>query len=167
MWKKLNLRLKRINRGAYPKHLLTECKSALCLFGAGFYGASDGIHMYDADISHVTIVDHDVTKIHDMEAIYPKHWLFDAFDVFEWVEHTVELNLPKWDIVSIDPPTPHIPRCVDQLDVFVSLAKKYVTLTTYNEYLHKLETNYNVIDVIDRSKVALTSVVALDVERQF
>lgn len=160
----MSLQLSEISRAAYHVKLLEECSSGLCLFGAGFYGGCDGIHMYDADLIHVTVVDNDDEKMALMESLYPKYWSFDVFDVFEWVEHILELGLPKWDIVSVDPPTALIPTCLAQLDSFLSLSNKYVTLTTYNEYISKLELNYHVIDIIDRSRVGLTSVVAVAVE---
>lgn len=167
MWKRLSLQLSDIGRAQYPVNLLKDCQSGLCLFGAGFYGGSDAIHMYDTGLSHVNVVDIDRAKINVMQNIYPSSWVFSVDDVFEWVRTIVKLRLVTWDIVSIDPPTALIDRCLDELVIFSALAKKYVTLTTYPDHIPKLEEEYRVIDITDRSRVARTVVVALAVEGRF
>ena len=154
----MSLTLDVINRTPYHIDLLEDCSTGLCLFGAGFYGAHDSIHMLDAGIKNVHVVDIDLEKLKVMESIYPKKWMFTDADVFEWIQNAKDMGL-YWDVVSIDPPTALLDKCAGMLDLFMPLAEKYIMLTTWEECLYDLKQKYDVINTVGRSR-AVRSVVA-------
>lgn len=125
----------------YPVRLLENCDSGLCLFGAGFYGANDAIHLYYADMPYVQIVDIDANKLSEMEAAYPKEWVFTTADVKEWVPIVANASLLSWDIVSVDAPTQLFRWVLDNLDTIAKLANKYLVITMYADLEEEVRTD--------------------------
>lgn len=91
-------------RRAYPIDVLSGLRSGLLLFGAGFYGATDGIRFLDAGLIDVSVVDLDSMRLGVMRALYPSTWTFVIGDVWDWLREAREGGM-KWDIVSLDPPS--------------------------------------------------------------
>lgn len=111
----------------YPTHLLPKEGTALALFGAGFYGWNDVIHMAHLDID---CVDVDGLKLEQMAAIYDR---FRAHEDDAW-EFASANQGRKWDVVSVDPFFSHdAERAWDTLDLWVSLASRLVTLTVRHD----------------------------------
>ena len=121
-----------ITPNLYPTDILKECKTGLCLFGAGFLGANDCIHMHNAKLN-VTVLDIDDKKLKEMEELYPKKWTFLMSNATEWVPNTVNNGVLKWDIVSVDAPTNMFEWVRDNFDLIARLANKYLVVTMYKE----------------------------------
>jgi len=115
----------RRNAGPYPTDLLKDCASALLLFGAGFLGMNDGIHMADAGL-FACVVDIDRPRLEHMAKIYPSDWMFVESDAWEFAERCGT----KFDIVSVDNFTGDAETPVlTSLSLWCSLAVKLVTVT--------------------------------------
>lgn len=111
--------------GPYPTDLLEGCGAALLLFGAGFLGMNDGIHIADAGM-YAVVVDIDRHKLEAMQRIYPSDWAFIEADAWECAEHLDS----KFDVVSVDNYTGDSERPVlESLHLWCSLAIKLVTVT--------------------------------------
>lgn len=132
------MNLSDIKPNTFPKDLLQDCESGLCLFGAGFYGANDAIHMFKAGMRDVTIMDTDRQKIAAMVKMYPHEWYFLGHDVFDWLESIVDYYKDPylWDIVVVDPPLSLIHDVCANLDKFLALASKYLVLTVSSMHTH-------------------------------
>jgi len=127
------LNLYDIKPNLYPTDILKGCKTGLCLFGAGFYGANDGIHMHNANMKKITVVDIDAEKIQEMKALYPAKDVFLVSDVTEWVPNTASAGVLTWDIVSVDSPTNMFEWVRDNFDTIATLANKYLVVTMYSD----------------------------------
>jgi hypothetical protein len=117
----------RARSGPYPKELLPGCETALVLFGAAFLGANDAIHLADAGIAAVTVVDIDGDRLERMRALYPPTWRFVAADAFAFSATEREAGA-RYDLLSIDPFTGLMPRCREHLPVFLELARRALVL---------------------------------------
>lgn len=150
--------LSEIPRNDYPTEYLKECHSALCLFGAGFHGANDVIHMYDADVRSVSVVDIDEEKMDWMKIEYPMRYKYYNQDVFDFIN---SVKGPTWDIVSVDPPTALFNKCLERLPELMWLSNKYVAITCWDQHLQtSIFDNFDVVSRTIRSYSAM-SVVAL------
>ena len=127
------MNLEQLRPNLYPTYLLDKCDSGLCLFGAGFYGANDAIHMYNAGLDFVSVVDSDDEKVKVMEAMYPHRWSFLTSDVTTWVPNVANNSFLNWDIVSVDSPTNMFSWVIDNLGVIAKLSNKYVVVTMHTE----------------------------------
>jgi hypothetical protein len=148
-----------ITPNKFPKHLLPHCDSGLCLFGAGFYGANDAIHMYIEDIKRVDIVDIDEQKMKEMSKTYTTGWGFTVMDVVQWIDEWAVGA--TWDIVSVDPPVAMQEWCIFNLKAICNLANKYVVLSTNDQWAEWLTEEYSVKEVLRRS--ANTYLIVLEV----
>ena len=139
-------------RAVFPTDLLAGQETALLLFCAGFYGRSDGIHVWDAGIPHVTGVDIDGTKLDVMRMLYPGWTLIEA-DVYSWASRQSMFTVistaaipvtPPWDIVILDPQINQAERCYELLPLWCKLARNAVVLGTMRgtierDHLHRLD----------------------------
>lgn len=87
----------------YPTELLPGHESALMLFCAGFWGASDCIHVADAGVRRVIGVDLDTERVVAMQRLYPSSWHWVLQDAFRYAEHAAGQER-SWDLVGVDPP---------------------------------------------------------------
>lgn len=111
--------------GPYPSNLLKGCETALLLFGAGFLGMNDGIHMVDAGISAV-VVDIDESKLLKMANLYPDDWTFVKADAW-WMAERLDST---FDVVSVDNFTGDSEAPVlASLGLWCRLANRLVTVT--------------------------------------
>ena len=115
----------RQNAGPYPVDLLEGCETALLLFGAGFLGLNDGIHIADAGLD-AFVIDIDREKLEHMVKLYPKTWTFCEADAW-WFAENVNA---QFDVVSVDNYTgdAEVP-VLASLPLWCSLARKVVTVT--------------------------------------
>lgn len=123
--------LEEIRRQArpYPTHLLPETGTALALFGAGFHGWNDVIHMAHLDVD---CVDLDAAKLAEMTAIYgPDRFRAHQQDAWDFAE----TNRGRvWDVVSVDPFfSIDAERAWETVDLWCALASRLVTLTVRDE----------------------------------
>jgi hypothetical protein len=115
----------------YPSHLLEGCKSGLCLFAAAFLGHNDAIHFAEAGIDTMC-VDTDRERLREMAALYPDSWSFQAADAWQFAE--IWSGGFQWDAVSVDTWTGDLMlRALGSLDLWCSLARKFVTCTITHE----------------------------------
>lgn len=157
------MKLSDIRPNVYPIDILTECDSGLCLFGAGFYGRNDAIHMYNAGIKRCTVLDIDEKKIHDMIEMYPISWVIQPTDVLRWVPNTANSGLLTWDIVSVDAPTNLFEWVRDNFDDLVKLTNKYLVITMYDDMAHSVAYFCDNLDVelVDQVNRSLSSLISL------
>lgn len=117
----------RAHANPYPTEILAGRDSALVLFGAAFLGVNDVIHMANAGISYVTVVDIDIGKLGTMRTLYRDDWEFVAADALAFAE-TQHQTGAHYDVVSVDPFTNLMPRCRTHLPTFCALARHSVVL---------------------------------------
>ena len=158
------LKLSELQPNVYPVHLLMDCDSGLCLFGAGFYGANDAIHMFHTSMPYVHVVDNDVWKMNEMRVMYPSEWVFSTADVTTWVPNVASASVLSWDIVSVDSPQNMFDWCWNNIDDLLKLANKYAVLTTSDFYIDRwTDTDEWVMaGLVNRSTKALTSLVIFE-----
>lgn len=117
-----------LNAGAvFPGPLLKDCDTALVMFAAGFYGMQDAYWIADAGLT-ATCVDADGDKLEAMRRLYPDDWRFVRHDVYTFPDGEPEGS--QWDVVSLDPWTNEFSRCAEYVDLWCSLARRFVFLGT-------------------------------------
>ena len=158
------MKLSDLKPNVYPTDLLEDCTSGLCLFGAGFYGANDAIHMHNANISHVTVVDTDTEKLAVMSSMYGPGWILILNDVTTWVPNIANSGVLSWDIVSVDAPANMFDWCWNSIDLLCALANKYVVLTTYDSMVDRwVNTDeWRFVAIYSRSSKELISLMVLE-----
>lgn len=109
--------------GAYPTEHLVGCEDALILFAAGFLGRNDGYWIAEAGLT-ATCVDIDDVQLRRMRDLYPPGWRFVCGDVF--VE--CNLSLEMFDVVSADPPSNLAARCLEELPLLLSCARRLAVI---------------------------------------
>jgi len=109
----------------YPAEMLQPGSTGLCLFAAAFLGVNDAIHMAARNM-HVTCVDTDLDRLHQMANIYPPSWNFMVSDAWRFARE----SRSRWDYVSVDTFTGDATdRSLRSLELWCSLARKAVTIT--------------------------------------
>ncbi len=111
---------------SYPRDILADCRTALILFAAGFYGRQDGYWIAAAGIA-ADCVDVDADRLEVMRRIYPDDWTFMTGDVYGFMPHLAD---GEWDLVSVDCPTGHFDRCAEMIAEFCAKSRRYVVLGT-------------------------------------
>jgi hypothetical protein len=113
----------------YPTHLLEGCEIGLVLFAAAFLGHNDAVHFAEAGLE-TTCIDIDRERLFEMRGMYPDIWTFLNTDAFLWAR-LMKAGRQKWDVVSADTfAGSAMRRSLDSLDLWCSLARKVVTVTT-------------------------------------
>lgn len=111
--------------GPYPTDKLQGCETALLLFGAGFLGMNDAIHVADAGM-HGTVVDTDREMLERMLPLYPADWVFVEGDAWWFAEHIGA----SFDVVSVDCFTGDAELKAHQtIGRWCSMASRLVTMT--------------------------------------
>jgi hypothetical protein len=115
----------------YPSYLLPRGGTALSLFGAGFHGWNDVIHMARKEME-ITCVDVDGGKLAEMADIYDR-FIGVEEDAWKFAENaTREGNY--WDVVSVDPFFGDAAeRAWETLYLWTGLAASAVTLTVKSD----------------------------------
>lgn len=92
-----------------------------------------------------------------MSKIYPDDWDFVCQDAFEFAQVTDR----RWDLVSVDPFTNLIDRCMNNVHLWTALANRYVTLCCFpSSGVECPPEGWKAIDQITRSKSVDWSVLA-------
>jgi len=115
------------NPATFPTDLLPGIDSALALFGAGFLGRNDVVHLWAAGVPNVVVVDTDEGKIEEMARLYERPawtWLVDdAYKVaLEWGDG------PLVDLVVVDPWTGGIAKALNSLELWLRLAHRFLVI---------------------------------------
>ena len=114
-------------RCEYPVDRLAGCKTALVLFGAGFYGRSDGVWIARSGLT-AAVVDVDAVRLDAMQRIYPDDWTFECNDVFDFAASALADDT-RWDLLSIDPPIGLCPSAGTLLSTWADLARELIIVT--------------------------------------
>lgn len=96
-----NLALVRALAPAFPAAVLRHKSSALCLFSCRFCGKADVIHVHDARIAEVTLVDNDASAMADMKLIYPASWNYIVADYKDFLAAAAQTGA-RYDLVIAD-----------------------------------------------------------------
>lgn len=108
----------------YPRQVLRDARTALCLFSAAFYGQQDAYWLAEAGL-RTTCVDLDGVRLREMMAVYPADWSFRQMDAWDFHPDTTAV---RYDIVSLDPFTNLFDRCAADLHQWCGLANQAVIL---------------------------------------
>ena len=152
-------------RCEYPIDLLGGCKTALILFGAGFYGRSDGVWIAQAGLT-ATVVDVDHVRLDVMQRIYPDDWSFECHDA-DWYAASALAAGTQWDLLSIDPPISLCQDAKDLLPGWAELARDLIVMTTLENVDHFIPPDgWRVAACHWRSSAAAWLVLARDRDRR-
>lgn len=143
----------------FPTELLSNDKTGLCLFGAGFLGRNDAIHMRDAGM-HATVVDIDEMKMQAMKPLYPVDWDFTTADVWVYAQLATQFDL-TWDVVSVDPPVALLDRAVEDIGLWLSLTDEVLVLTCSTSVEPKMSGDFHVKDSLIRSTIGNTQLLVI------
>jgi hypothetical protein len=88
--------------GPFPRGCLTGVSSAACLFACEQYGRQDVIHLFEAGIPHVTLVDLDDGRMAHMKRMYRPDWRYEVQDFREFLGSAVAAKA-QYDLVTTDP----------------------------------------------------------------
>jgi len=113
--------------GAFPHDVLRGARNVTDFFGAGFLGTNSALHVADAGIEDVVVVDTDEAKLDAMSAFYPGSWRFlpaDAYLVARMFRETYHLHPPRIaDVVIVDPWTQGIERAWRALTTWTQICR--------------------------------------------
>lgn len=126
--------------GTFPRDVLTGARSAADFFGAGFLGQNSAIHLLDAGIEDVVVVDYDEAKLATMSSAYPSTWRFWPSDCYAAARILAEDNHTRRppriaDVVVVDPWTNGIDRAIRNLGVWTEIAARYVVIGVHEPWL--------------------------------
>lgn len=150
---------------AFPTRILNGCRSAASFFVAQFYGKNDVIHIYNAGIAQVTLVDLDVEKLGVMRDIYPDDWEVLCEDAFAAARRFRE-GQRTFDVVTCDAYSGGDAETVawTGYPLWESLAGKYLLLmysASMLEQLHAAPEPASVAEALNRRLDRVVRVVDL------
>jgi hypothetical protein len=119
-----------LNREAqpYPSFLLPTEGTALALFGAGFWGWNDGIHLIRAGLT-VDFVDLSKDRLFEMATLMPEGHAYHVDDAWDFTERAA-MEGREWDVVSVDPFMGDMAERVwETFYLWLTVARQMVTLT--------------------------------------
>lgn len=117
----------------FPLRLLPAATSAACFYAAGFLGRNDVIHIADAGLRDVVLIDTDESKLQDMHRIYPEGWAYLPQDA-EAAALYFHSQARTFDLVIVDPWTGGILRSMQFLHTWLTLANQAVIIGTSFEW---------------------------------
>lgn len=121
----------------YPAHRLEGCETGLVLFAAAFLGHNDAAHFAEAGVV-TTCVDIDGRRLREMQMLYPSSWAFITADAWEQADEFGKQRV-TFDAVSCDTWTGDLMhRALASLDLWCSVARKFVTVTIVPEEVAEL-----------------------------
>lgn len=122
------IRLLNAIAGPFPVSHLADNTSALCLFTHSYFGSQDVIHVYNAAVPQVTLVDIDAPRTAAMRLIYPPHWSYAVADFREFIEQSLG-DGTKYDLVTADPDLSLVEEVTDDgLGRFAALTRRILCL---------------------------------------
>lgn len=139
--------LRQIQGGEFPLDALKDCKTALILFAAGFYGRNDAVWLARQGIQS-TCVDLDHEKLDAMADVYPDNWEFVVDDIFKYVSKSKHR---RFDVVTADPWTNQFQLAADITQGLCRLAKKSVILGTGAQTIIAPPDGWKITRKVDRS----------------
>ena len=119
----------------FPAEYLEGIESTLCLFGATTLGRSELVHVLDAAVPRVTVVDPFWKKLRDVERLFPPEWSYSRDELLAWCG-TARDEGRRYDVVICDG-SPSIVDHVweDVVPVAASLARTWALFRITGDYL--------------------------------
>jgi hypothetical protein len=163
--------------GPFPRSCVEGMATAACLFTCAQYGRQDVIHVYNAGIRDVTLVDLDAAKMDHMKRIYRPEWSYKVGDYRAFLASAIA-SKTQYDLVTADPNLSHADEVVGEgLGDLVSITRKALC-TGYSADLlerdgykagglegmsrtisDRLGRNLNVVEVMYRANTAYWAVI--------
>lgn len=133
----------------FPRDILRDSKTALCVFAAEWHGRQDAYWLYEAGLT-TTCVDLNDQKLDEMKRVYPDTWQFHSVDAFTFVQESAGL---RWDVVTADPFTGEMmDRCHFDLKRWCGLANETVIMgSTAAQRIPKGPPGWRIEDIVTRS----------------
>ena len=118
----------------FPREVLAGATSAACFFGAAFRGRNDAIHLADAGLAEVVVVDVDAEKLGEMRAIYPAPWRWTVGDAYSVARDMAERG-EKADVVVVDAWQRDCEQALAELPLWCAIARRHVVVTVAKPWL--------------------------------
>ena len=118
----------------FPREVLDGATSVASFFGAAFLGRNDAIHLADAGIADVVVVDLDAAKLGEMRAIYPAPWRWTVGDAYV-VARDMGKRGEKADVVIADAWQSDCERMLSELPLWCAIARRHVVVTVAKPWL--------------------------------
>lgn len=116
------------NPSTFPTDLLVGAESAIAFYGAGFLGRNDVIHLWNARLPDVAVIDTDEGKLMEMARLYERPtWLWRPVDAVETAREWAASGV-KVDIVTVDPWTAGTRESLYRLPLWLSLTKRALVI---------------------------------------
>jgi O-antigen/teichoic acid export membrane protein len=130
---------KTADSSTFPMEVLDGATSAASFFGAAFRGRNDAIHIADARIADVVVIDLDAAKLGEMRAIYPATWRWTVGDAYV-VARDMRERGEKADVVVADAWQSDCERMLSELPLWCAIARRYAVVTVAKPWLdaHRL-----------------------------
>lgn len=118
----------------FPREVLSGATSAVCFFAAAFRGRNDAIHLADAGLADVLVVDVDAEKLGEMRAIYPASWRWTVGDAYA-VARDLRERGERADVVVVDAWQSECERALAELPLWCAVARRHVVVTVAKPWL--------------------------------
>jgi O-antigen/teichoic acid export membrane protein len=118
----------------FPRAAFADATSAACFFGAAFHGRNDAVHLADAGLADVLVVDVDDAKLAAMRAVYPPSWRFVVGDAYAVARDMADRG-ERADLVVADAWQSECARALDELPLWLSVARRRVLVTVAKPWL--------------------------------
>jgi hypothetical protein len=119
----------------FPCAVLAGAETAACFFAAAFHGRQDVIHVLDAGVREITVIDKDWPKLLAMAALYPKDTLrLRHGDALLEAKHLIGRG-DAFDVVTLDPWTQFIPATLSSFTTYARLARRALVAGVSAEWL--------------------------------
>lgn len=111
----------------FPLFVLEGAASAACFFAAAFLGRNAEVHVADAGVRRVVLVDLDEARLREMAGLYPPAWEIRPGDAYALVRRMAETG-ESYDLVTVDPFTNAIPAALGQVRAWLTVTKRYLVI---------------------------------------
>jgi len=118
----------------FPREVLDGATSAACFFGAAYRGRNDAIHLADAGLVDVLVVDADGEKLGEMRAIYPASWRWTVGDAYAAARDLRERG-EKADVIVVDAWQSDCEQALAELPLWCAIARRRVVVTVAKPWL--------------------------------
>lgn len=125
------------NPATFPTHVLAGAESAACFFCAGFLGRNDVIHVADAKVRRVVLVDNDPGKLEEMFRLYPQTWATFHGDAFAAAEE-MRARGDGFDVSIVDPWSNAIPHALLAIPTWLAVTRKHLVIAASRDWFDGL-----------------------------
>jgi O-antigen/teichoic acid export membrane protein len=118
----------------FPRDAVRDATSAACFFGAAFHGRNDAVHLADAGVADVVVVDVDDAKLAEMRAVYPAAWRFVVGDAYAAARDMASRG-ERVDVAVVDAWQSECDRALEELPLWLAVARRRVLVTVAKPWL--------------------------------